>query len=299
MSLFKGIPGFAMEQFYDSGSIELRKKLRQAQQSEAVIIQSLGGLLHPNIRLLFTWCTQSTAALNHLRANEDEDTIAGYNEMKRDREGDFLQHHHAKLVWGINEFKDALNDSQTFDNLKNLAVEIERSLSSCNNDTNATTIKKLLSSVDNNSTQNDHYVPPKKDDFSKACMQLFLDECKSIIDDGSSSKSLIVVEREFFNSFDDNFIKKNLEYVCDRLYKVKRENTEIYVYLIGSYHIICGAHHHTQVNSINGIISLMADLRLLYKLHLITRRPRIAIFLLFWARFYLFSPRIAIFFALL
>ena len=118
MSLFKGIPGYAMEQFYDSGSIELRQKLRQAQLSEAVIIQSLGGLLHQNIRLLFTWCTQNVAALNHLRANGDEDTIAGYNEMKHgDREDDFLKYHHANLVWGIKEFKDALNESQTFDNL--------------------------------------------------------------------------------------------------------------------------------------------------------------------------------------
>jgi hypothetical protein len=149
----------------------------------------LGGLLHPNIRLLFTWNTQDVAALNYLRANEDEDTIAGYNKMKHDREDHFLKYHYAKLVWGINEFKDALNDSQTFDNLKNLAVEIEHSLSSCNNNTNATTIKKLLSSVDNNSTQNDHYVPPDQDVFSNACMQLFLDECKSIIDDGSVSLS--------------------------------------------------------------------------------------------------------------
>jgi hypothetical protein len=209
MSLFKGIPGYAMEQFYDSGSIELRQKLRQAQPSEAVIIQSLGGLLHKNIRLLFTWNTQNVAALNHLRANGDGATIAGYNEMKTDREDDFLKYHHATLVWEINKFKDALNDSQTFDNLTNIAVEIEHSLSSCNNDTN-TTIKQLLSSVDNNSTQSDHYVPPDKAVFSKACMQLFLDECKSIIENGSSSKSLIVVEHAFFNSFDDNFMKENL-----------------------------------------------------------------------------------------
>jgi hypothetical protein len=95
--------------FYDSGSIELQKKLRLAQPSEAVIIQSLGGLLHKNIRLLFTWCTQDIAVLNHLRANEDGDTIAGYNSTKRDREDDFLKYHYAKLVWGINEFKDALH----------------------------------------------------------------------------------------------------------------------------------------------------------------------------------------------
>lgn len=163
------------------------------------------GLLHKNIGLLFTWCTQDIAVLNHLQANGDGDTIAGYTEMKRNCEEDFLKYHLAKLIWGVNEFKDALDNSATFDNLMNLVVEIKRSLPSCNNDTNATIIKKLLSSVDDNSNQKDHYVPPDQTIFSNACKQLILDECKSIVDNESSSKSLIVVEREFFKSFNNSF----------------------------------------------------------------------------------------------
>ena len=138
------------------------------------------------------------------------------------------------------------------------------------------------SSIDNNSNQKEHYVTPDPTIFSNACKKLFLNKCQSIIgnkssakssiiDNESSVKSLIVMECDYIKSFDDNFMDEHLEYVCDRLYMVKRKNAKIYVYVIGSYHIICGAHYHTQVSRINGIISLMADLRLLFQLQFISK----------------------------
>jgi uncharacterized protein YpuA (DUF1002 family) len=75
--------------------------------------------------------------------------------MIRTRDDDFLKNHSINGVWGksVNEFKDALDRSQTFNNLTSPVDEIKPYLSSCNSNSNATTIattiKKLLSSIIN------------------------------------------------------------------------------------------------------------------------------------------------------
>jgi hypothetical protein len=169
MCLFKGIPGYAMEQFY-IGSIELRKKLRQAQPYEATIIESLNGLCHNDIHIFLTWCTQDTAVLNHLRAHAGVDTQAGYNAMKRTRDDDFLQRHLVKGIWGeqVNEFKDALDRTQTFDNLTSLVDEISNSLSSCNNNTTIE-IKIIMDAEDHWNSKNMYHILARRLEGRGAC----------------------------------------------------------------------------------------------------------------------------------
>ena len=96
MSIFKSVPGYALEKFLDHGSRELRDKLTDPEESFDEIAAELEDIKLEDIHRLQTWATQESATWEHGNLHGDNETKAGLTSMIREKAGGYLQRHFCK-----------------------------------------------------------------------------------------------------------------------------------------------------------------------------------------------------------
>jgi hypothetical protein len=77
MSIFKSIPGYSLEKFLNHGSIELRAKLTDPEESFDEIAAELEDIKLEDIHRLQTWATQESVTWNYGNLHGDNETKAG------------------------------------------------------------------------------------------------------------------------------------------------------------------------------------------------------------------------------
>ena len=96
MSIFKSVPGYALEKFLNHGSRELRTKLSDPEESFGEIAAELEDIKLEDIHRLQTWATQESATWEHGNLHGDNKTKAGLTSMIREKAGGYLQRHFCK-----------------------------------------------------------------------------------------------------------------------------------------------------------------------------------------------------------
>ena len=93
MSMLKGIPGYAMEQFFNLGSHGLRDRLAAEEDSFDEIVGELTGVKPKKLHTIFTWITEHSAMHDHAEKFCDDATREGVDAMIRRCSEGFLQNH--------------------------------------------------------------------------------------------------------------------------------------------------------------------------------------------------------------
>jgi hypothetical protein len=77
MSIFKSVPGYALEKFLNHGSRELRAELSGPEESFDEIAADLEDIKLEDIHRLQTWATQESVTWNYGNLHGDNETKAG------------------------------------------------------------------------------------------------------------------------------------------------------------------------------------------------------------------------------
>ena len=93
MSMLKGIPGYAMEQFFNLGSHGLRDRLAAEEDSFDEIVGELTGVKPKKLHTIFTWITKHSAMHDHAEKFCDDASREGVDAMIRRCSEGFLQNH--------------------------------------------------------------------------------------------------------------------------------------------------------------------------------------------------------------
>jgi hypothetical protein len=159
-SMRKGIPGYALEQFFNLGSQELRVSLEKKEDGFDEIIDQLRGIAPRGIHPVYAWICEVSVMHNHVKSMCDVATRKGVEAMIRQRHDEFLQNHIFNRVFpGVNQ----LNNSENFDAIRNSVDTISSHLcvtDECVIDKEA--IQKELARYNCESQRAEEYVAPPR-----------------------------------------------------------------------------------------------------------------------------------------
>jgi hypothetical protein len=298
MSIFKGNPGYAMEQFFNFGSQGLQDRLATEEDSFDEIVGELTGVKPKDIQPLFTWIREHSAMHDHVEKFCDEATREGVDAMIRQRRDGFLQNHIFSRVFPeANKYVDGVPFNENFEAIRAssdiittlLHVTDEGELMATtmamgdddddNDDdddeasNNNEAIRKELATFNRLSQRAKEYVRPPNEVLREGYERAMLEKFASIIQERKTTgetKTLVVIERDYLNHLSEEFRETHLtSCVGERLFKKKTNGATIYVLVTVSYHVIAGACIHNQSTRINNIVGLLKDLKLMRKLDII------------------------------
>jgi hypothetical protein len=98
-SMFKGLPGYALEQYFNLGSQELQVRLEKKEDCVDVIVDQSSGIYPQGIYPVYRWICQVSVIQNHVKSMSDGATRKGVEAMIRHRPDKFLQNHIFKRVF--------------------------------------------------------------------------------------------------------------------------------------------------------------------------------------------------------
>jgi hypothetical protein len=166
MSIFKSVPGYALEKFLNHGSRELRTKLSDPEESFGEIAAELEDIKLEDIHRLQTWATQESVTWEHGNLLSDNETKAGLTSMirkKRKKSGGYLQRHFAnRIYFNTNEPEDAIPISYSFKAIKEETTAISNMLDKNNVSDDIITEKfcAMVTHLDRKSDQAESYCEP-------------------------------------------------------------------------------------------------------------------------------------------
>jgi hypothetical protein len=290
MSIFKGNPGYAMEQFFNFGSQGLQDRLATEEDSFDEIVGELTGVKPKDIHPLFTWIREHSAMHDHVEKFGDEATREGVDAMIRQRHDGFLQNHIFSRVFPeANKYVNGVAVSDNFEAIMASSDTITALLYNNNNSddndgattTTTTTmasnnneaIRKELATFNRLSQRAEEYVRPPNEVLREGYERTMLEKFASIIQERKTTgetKTLVVIEQDYLNHLSEEFRETHLtSCVGERLFMKKTNGATIYVLVTVSYHVIAGACIHNQSTRINNIVGLLKDLKLMRKLDII------------------------------
>jgi hypothetical protein len=79
--MFKGIPGYVCEQFFNLGSQGLRDRLAAEEESFDLIVGELTGIKPKSIHPLYTWIHEDSVMHDHVEKFGDDSTREGVGAM--------------------------------------------------------------------------------------------------------------------------------------------------------------------------------------------------------------------------
>ena len=257
MSMFKGVPGYAMDQILNFGSQGLRNKLAAEEESFDEIVGELTG--PEDIHSLFTWIHEHSAMHDHVEKVGDDATREGVGAMIRKRADRFLQNHIYSRVNGVavsDNFEAIRGSSDTIAALLRMTDE---GVDSINNEA----IRKVLATFNRESQRAEEYGRPPnevlREGYEHAMKEKFASVIKEMKTTGEMN-SLVVIERDYINHLSEEFREAHrTSCVGKQLFMKKNNGTTIYVLMIVSYHVIAVARIHKQSTRINNIVGLIND----------------------------------------
>ena len=267
MSIFKSVPGYALEKFLNHGSRELRTKLSDPEESFGEIAAELEDIKLEDIHRLQTWATQESVTWEHGNLHGDNETKAGLTSMIRKKSGGYLQRHFAnRIYFNTNEPKDAIPISYSFEAIKEEKTAISNMLYKINVSDDIITKKfcAMVTHLDRKPDQAESYCEPpeviRRKEYQRCLLRNFIR-----LEDTKKAKQVLVIERCFLHlhNLGSDFRKTHLtSCVGNRLFK-KKGSTTIYILVNMSYHVIAGARIHSLETRIRNIVGLISDLKLL------------------------------------
>jgi hypothetical protein len=287
MSIFKSVPGYALEKFLNHGSRELRAKLTDPEESFDEIAAELEDIKLEDIHRLQTWATQESATWEHGNLHGDNKTKAGLTSMIREKAGGYLQRHFAnRIYFNSNEPENAIPISYSFEAIKEEMTAISNMLDKINvsNDIITEKFGVMITHFDRKSDQAESYCEPpeviRRKEYQRCLLRNFI-----CLEDTKNAKQVLVIERCFLDDLGSDFRKTHLtSCVGNRLFK-KKGSTTIYILVNVSYHVIAGARIHSLDTRIRNIVGLISDLKLLRHMGVINEKRYISEFGIFksWA----------------
>jgi len=245
MSILKGNPGFAMEQFFNFGSQGLRDRLTAKEDSFDEIVGELTGVKPKDIHPLFTWSREESAMHEHIEKVCDDATREGVDAMIKHRSEGFLQNHITTRVFPeANKYVDGVAVNDNFEAIRESSATISALLRMTDedelmattmatgnnedddndNDDGATTttdakttamasnnyeaIRKELTTFNRLSQRVEEYVRPPNDVLREGYERAMLEKFASIIQEMKTTgemKTLVVIEQDYLNHLSEEF----------------------------------------------------------------------------------------------
>jgi hypothetical protein len=229
MSIFKSVPGYALEKFLDHGSRELRDKLTDPEESFDEIAAELEDIKLEDIHRLQTWATQESATWEHGNLHGDNETKAGLTSMIREKAGGYLQRHFAnRIYFNSNEPENAIPISYSFEAIKEETTAISNMLDKINVSDDIITEKfgVMITHFDFKSDQAESYceLPEviRRKEYQRCLLRNFI-----FLEDTKKAKQVLVIERCFLDDlgiFQEKGQLNNL-YSCERVLPFDRRRT--------------------------------------------------------------------------
>jgi hypothetical protein len=245
MSILKGNPGFAMEQFFNFGSQGLRDRLAAKEDSFDEIVRELTGVKPKDIHPLFTWSREDSAMHEHVEKVCDDATREGVDLMIKRRSEGFLQNHIFSRVFPeANKYVDGVAVNDNFEAIRESSATISALLRMMDEDelmattmatgndeddddddddgatttTDAKTtamasnnyeaIRKELTTFNRLSQRVEEYVKPPNDVLREGYERAMLEKFASIIQKMKTTgemKTLVVIEQDYLNHLSEEF----------------------------------------------------------------------------------------------
>ena len=135
-SMFKGIPGYVCEQFFNLGSKGLRDRLAAEEESFDLIVGELTGIKPKSIHPLYTWIHEDSVMHDHVEKFGDDSTREGVGAMIGQRHDGFLQDHISSRVFPeANKFVNGVPVSDNFEAIRKSSASIsDEGVDSINNE---------------------------------------------------------------------------------------------------------------------------------------------------------------------
>ena len=185
MSMLKGIPGNAMEEFFNLGSQGLRDRLAAEKDSFDKIVGELTGVKPKNIHTLFTWITEHSALHDHAEKFCDDTTREGVDAMIRRRSEGFLQNHITNRVFPeANMYVDGVAVNDNFEAIRESSATISALLSVTEKGVdliNNAAIRKELATINRESQCAKDYVIPQDQVLCEGYERAMLEKFASVI----------------------------------------------------------------------------------------------------------------------
>ena len=257
MSIFKSVPGYALEKFLNQDSRELRAELSDPEESFDEIAAELEDIKLEDIHRLQTWATQESVTWEHGNLHGDNETKVGLTSMIREKAGGFLQRHFANMIYfNTHEPENTIIKEETTA-ISNMLDKINVS-----DDIITGLFCAMVTHFDRKSDQAESYSEPpeviRRKEYQRCLLRNFIR-----LEDTKKAKQVLVIERCFLHDLGSDFRETHLtSCVGNRLFK-KKGRTTIYIFVNVSYHVIAGARIHLLETRIRNIVGLISDLKLL------------------------------------
>jgi len=250
MSMLKGNPGYAMEQFFNFGSQGLRDRLVAEEDSFDEIVGELAGVKPEFIHRIYTWIREDTAMHDHLEKFGDDATREGVDAMVRKRPDRFLQNHISSRVFpGANKYVNGVEVNDNFEAIRVSSDTISTLLGVTdmgemmvttkliaaltgdddkdNNNDDGTTkttmttmasnnneaIRKVLATFNSESQRAVEYIIPPNDVLREGYERAMNEKFASVIKEMKTTgetKSLVVIERDYLKHLSEEFRETHL-----------------------------------------------------------------------------------------